>query len=110
MPSVENPVMSSADRAATRPQAALSRARQGRWLAGVCAGVSRHRQLPVGALRAAFAIAVTFGGLGVLVYLACWVIIPAEGEAESSDGPRGVVVLAQALAACAALATLVALA
>lgn len=102
--------MSSADRAVPPPQAALSRARQGRWLAGVCAGVSRHRGLPVGSLRAAFAIAVLFGGLGVLVYVACWLIIPAEGDAYVGEGPRGVVVLAQALAACAGLATLAALA
>ncbi|HLW96253.1 MAG TPA: PspC domain-containing protein [Solirubrobacteraceae bacterium] len=101
--------MPSADRSASPLEAQISRARQGRWLAGVCAGVSRHRGIPVGALRASFAIATLFGGIGVLVYLACWVIIPAEGEAELSDGPRGVVVLAQALAACAALATLVAL-
>jgi phage shock protein PspC (stress-responsive transcriptional regulator) len=103
-------MMPSADRAASPPPAALSRARQGRWLAGVCAGVSRHRGLPVGSLRAAFAIAVLFGGLGVLAYVACWLIIPAEGDADVGEGPRGVVVLAQALAACAGLATLVALA
>lgn len=102
--------MPSADRAAPPPPGALSRAREGRWLAGVCAGVSRHRGLPVGSLRAAFAIAVLFGGLGVLVYVACWLIIPAEGDADVGEGPRGVVVLAQALAACAGLATLVALA
>jgi hypothetical protein len=46
----------------------------------------------------------------VLVYLACWLIIPAEGDADVGEGPRGVVVLAQALAACAGLGTLVALA
>ncbi len=103
-------MMPSAERAAPSPPTALSRARQGRWLAGVCAGVARHRGLPVGSLRAAFAIAVLFGGLGVLVYLACWLIIPAEGDADVVEGPRGVVVLAQALAACAGLATLVALA
>ena len=102
--------MPSADRAVVPPPTALSRARQGRWLAGVCAGVARHRGLPVGSLRAAFAIAVLFGGVGVLAYLACWLIIPAEGDADIGDGPRGVVVLAQALAACAGLATLMALA
>jgi hypothetical protein len=64
----------------------------------------------VASLRAAFAIAALLGGLGVLVYLACWLIIPAEGSADAGEGSRGVVVLAQALAACAGLATLVALA
>ncbi|HEX4034065.1 MAG TPA: PspC domain-containing protein [Solirubrobacteraceae bacterium] len=101
--------MPSVDRSGLPPEATISRARQGRWLAGVCAGVSRHRGVPVVALRVAFAVAALFGGLGMLVYLACWVIIPAEGDVDVSDGPRGVVVLAQALAACAGLATLVAL-
>jgi hypothetical protein len=64
----------------------------------------------VASLRAAFAIAALFGGLGVLVYVACWLIIPAEGDAGVGEGPRGIVLLAQALAACAGLATLVALA
>jgi hypothetical protein len=46
------------------------------------------------------------GGLGVLVYLACWLIIPAEGEDGAAPGPREIVVLAQASAACVGLATL----
>jgi phage shock protein PspC (stress-responsive transcriptional regulator) len=102
--------MAGAPSTASQPTTPLSRARSGRWLAGVCSGVARQRGLPVGSLRAAFAIAVLFGGLGVLVYVACWLIIPAEGDADADDTPRGVVVLAQALAACAGLATLVALA
>jgi phage shock protein PspC (stress-responsive transcriptional regulator) len=92
-------------RRAVQPPTALSRARQGRWLAGVCAGVARHRDLPVGSLRAAFGIAALFGGLGVLVYVACWLIIPAVGDADVGEGPRGIVVLAQALAICAASPT-----
>lgn len=102
--------MPIADRTASPAPAALSRVREGRWLAGVCAGVSAHRGVPVGPLRAAFALAALLGGVGVLVYVACWLIIPAEGDADAVEGARGVVVLAQALAACAGLATLVALA
>lgn len=86
----------------------LARARDGRVLAGVCAGIARQSGIPVGAVRAAFAAVTLIGGVGALVYLACWLIIPAEGDEEPS-GPRGIVVLAQALAACAGLATLVAL-
>ena len=91
------------------PQA-LTRAEHGRWLGGVCAGLARTRGLPVGRLRAAFAAAALVGGLGVLVYLACWLIIPAEGEdADTTPGARGIVVLALACAACLGLATLGAL-
>ena len=92
------------------PQA-LTRAEHGRWLGGVCAGLAQTRALPVGWLRAAFAVAALAGGLGVLVYLACWLIIPAEGEADEPEttGARGIVVLALACAACLGLATLGAL-
>jgi phage shock protein PspC (stress-responsive transcriptional regulator) len=90
----------------TRLPVPLSRARSGRWLAGVCAGLARVRGLPVGRLRAAFVLGALAGGLGVLVYLACWLIIPAEGEHGDTRGPREIVVLAQACAACAGLATL----
>jgi phage shock protein PspC (stress-responsive transcriptional regulator) len=84
----------------------LCRARASRWLGGVCAGLARLRGLPVGWLRAAFVLGALAGGLGVLVYLACWLIIPAEGEDSDARGPREIVVLAQASAACVGLATL----
>jgi phage shock protein PspC (stress-responsive transcriptional regulator) len=84
----------------------LSRAREGRWLGGVCAGLARLRGLPMGWLRAAFVLGALAGGLGVLVYLACWLIIPTEGEAGGARGPREIVALAQACAACVGLATL----
>lgn len=90
------------------PQA-LTRAEHGRWLGGVCAGLTKARGLPVGRLRAAFAVGALAGGLGILVYLACWLIIPAEGEDAETAGPRGIVVLALACAACLGLATLGAL-
>ena len=35
-------------------------------------------------------------GLGVLVYAACWLILPAEGENGAAAGQRGIVLLAQA--------------
>jgi phage shock protein PspC (stress-responsive transcriptional regulator) len=91
------------------PPDALARVEDGRWLGGVCAGLARARGLPVGRLRAAFVLAALAGGLGVLVYLACWLIVPAEGEPLNGAGPRGIVVLAQVCAGCAGLATLVAI-
>jgi len=92
------------------PQA-LTRAEHGRWLGGVCAGLAQNRALPVGRLRAAFAVAALAGGLGILVYLACWLIIPAEGEVGDLETakPRGIVVLALACAGLLGLTTLGAL-
>ena len=92
------------------PPPPLARSLRGRRVAGVCAGIARTRGVPLGRLRAAFVVAALLAGLGVLVYGACWLIIPAEGEAAGQPASRGVVVLAQAAAALAGLATLGALA
>jgi phage shock protein PspC (stress-responsive transcriptional regulator) len=93
-----------------RPPAPVMRAEDGRRVAGVCAGLARARGVPIGRLRAAFVLGALAGGLGVLVYLACWLVIPAESEQEhDADGRRWIVLLAQAGAACAGLATLAAL-
>ncbi|HWH12249.1 MAG TPA: PspC domain-containing protein [Solirubrobacteraceae bacterium] len=88
---------------------ALTRARDGRWLAGVCAGLARDRDLPLRQVRAAFVLAAIVGGVGVLAYLACWLIIPADTDDETgAAGTRGIVILAQGCAACVGLATLAA--
>ncbi len=88
----------------------LTRAREGRWLAGVCAGLARHRNLPLRSVRIVFGLSALVGGVGVLAYLACWLIIPADTDDETgAAGTRGIVVLAQGCAACVGLATLGAL-
>lgn len=87
----------------------LTRAREGRWLAGVCAGLARHRNLPLRSVRIVFGLSALVGGVGVLAYLACWLIIPADTDDETgAAGTRGIVVLAQGCAACVGLATLAA--
>jgi phage shock protein PspC (stress-responsive transcriptional regulator) len=94
---------------APRQPASLSRAARGRWVGGVCAGLARLRGLPVASLRLVFVAAALVGGLGILVYLACWIIIPAEGD-EGARGPREIVALAKACACGVGLASLGALA
>jgi phage shock protein C len=48
---------------------------EGRVLAGVCAGLANRFGIPVFLIRLAFAIfAIT--GVGELVYIALWIIIP----------------------------------
>ena len=84
----------------------LSRRRRGRWVGGVCAGLAQARGLPVRWVRAAFVGAAALAGLGLLVYVACWLIIPAEGERADAQRSRGVVLVAQWCAAMAGLATL----
>jgi phage shock protein PspC (stress-responsive transcriptional regulator) len=90
------------------PPPPLTRDLRHGWLGGVCAGMARTRGLPLGWLRAGFAIASLVGGLGLLAYGACWLIIPAEGATAATKESRAVVLLAQCCAALAGLATLAA--
>ncbi len=62
----------------------LTRSRDGRMLAGVCAGVAGYFGLDVTIVRVIWAVvAVITGGAGVLAYLAAWAIIPDEGQKSS---------------------------
>jgi phage shock protein PspC (stress-responsive transcriptional regulator) len=88
----------------------LTRATHGRWLGGVCAGIARTRGVPVAWARAAFALAALVGGIGVLAYVACWLIVPAEGDEDGAAQPRAIVTLVLAGAGAVGLVTLAALA
>ena len=94
------------------PPPRLARATRGRWLGGVCAGLARARGLPVAAVRGAFALAALVAGVGVLAYLACWLIVPVEGEEDggAGAGPPAIVTLVLAGTGALGLATLAALA
>jgi phage shock protein PspC (stress-responsive transcriptional regulator) len=86
--------------------APTSRVRHGRWLGGVCAGLAARWGLPVSRLRGVFVLAALFAGLGAIVYAACWLILPAEGENGAAAGQRGIVLLAQACGTLIGLGTL----
>jgi phage shock protein PspC (stress-responsive transcriptional regulator) len=86
--------------------APTTRARQGRWLGGVCAGLAARWGVPVARVRLGFVLASVLVGLGVLVYVAAWLILPGEG----ADGAqRGIVLLAQAIGALLGLGVLAAM-
>ena len=55
----------------------------GRMVAGVCSGIAEYSGIDVNLVRLAFVIATFFGFIGVLAYLAAWVIVPEEGESAS---------------------------
>jgi phage shock protein PspC (stress-responsive transcriptional regulator) len=84
----------------------LSRSRDGKWVGGVCAGLARGRGIGVGWARSAFVLGTLIGGLGAVVYLACWLIIPGEGEQPGDLTSGWIVALAKACAACVVLAAL----
>ena len=59
----------------------LTRLREGKQIAGVCAGVARHLDLDVTLVRLVWILMVVFPpvlGTGILAYLICWAVIPME--------------------------------
>lgn len=61
----------------------LFRIRQGRMVAGVCAGLAGYFGVDVNLVRLAFGVLTVFYGLGLLLYLIAWVLLPEEGENSS---------------------------
>jgi phage shock protein C len=61
----------------------LLRLRDGRLRAGVCAGLAAYFGIDVNLVRLGFGLLTVFYGLGVLIYLIAWVILPEEGEDSS---------------------------
>ena len=64
----------------------LLRIRQGRIVAGVCAGLGAYFGVDVNLVRLAFGVLTVFYGLGILLYLIAWLILPEEGEDGSIVG------------------------
>ena len=62
-------------------QQGLSRTWDGAWGRGVCAGLGKHTQVPAWAWRAGFALIEVVGGLGGMLYVLCWALMPPP------DGP-----------------------
>lgn len=58
-------------------------------LAGVAAGFGRHLDVDPVLVRVAFVVLSFANGLGVLLYLACWALVPREG-ATAAVGAAGV--------------------
>ncbi len=61
----------------------LYRSREGRIVAGVCAGLADYFGVDVNLVRLVFAGLTIFGGMGVLLYAVAWLIIPEQGESAS---------------------------
>jgi phage shock protein C len=58
------------------PTAQLTRSRENRMIAGLCAGFARHFGWDLNVTRIVTFFVIFFTGIGLLVYLALWVIIP----------------------------------
>ena len=57
----------------------LQRAREGKRIAGVCAGLSAYTGIDVTLIRVAFVI-FAFTGIGEFVYLLLWIFAPKEAK------------------------------
>jgi phage shock protein C len=58
----------------------LLRLRDGRLVAGVCAGLAAYFKIDVNLVRLGFGIFTVFYGLGLLIYLIAWAVLPEEGD------------------------------
>jgi phage shock protein PspC (stress-responsive transcriptional regulator) len=62
----------------------LLRIRQGRLVAGVCTGLAAYFGVDVNLVRLAFGVLTVFYGLGILLYLIAWLILPEDGDESGS--------------------------
>ncbi|WP_406735078.1 PspC domain-containing protein [Streptomyces sp. NBC_01108] len=63
--------------------AALARPRDGRMIGGVCAALARRFGTSAGTMRIIFLVSCLLPGPQCLLYLALWVLFPAEKTAST---------------------------
>jgi phage shock protein C len=84
----------AAVRAATETPRPLMLDKRNKKIAGVCAGFARYFEVDVVLMRVLWlGMAIGTGGIGFLVYLAAWIVIPADaglatGEVMEQRAPQ----------------------
>jgi phage shock protein PspC (stress-responsive transcriptional regulator) len=58
----------------------LRRSKTDRYVAGVAGGLGRHFDIDPTVIRVVLAVLTLFGGAGLLVYVAVWLLVPEDGE------------------------------
>jgi phage shock protein PspC (stress-responsive transcriptional regulator) len=61
----------------------LYRPTHNRMIAGVAAGIARYLDADVTVVRIVMAALVVFGGAGIALYIAGWLLMPTEGSEQS---------------------------
>lgn len=64
----------------------LRRSVTDRHVAGVAGGIARHLDVDPIIVRVALVVSVFFGGAGLLLYVAAWILVPEEGTADEPLG------------------------
>jgi phage shock protein C len=57
---------------------ALTRPRNDRWIAGVCAGLARRFNMSPGVVRLLFVLSCLLPGPQFVIYIALWIVMPSE--------------------------------
>jgi phage shock protein C len=60
------------------PTEKLYRSRTNRQVAGVCGGLAKRFNVDVTLVRVLFILLAIFGGSGIVLYIAMWIIVPKE--------------------------------
>ena len=86
----------------------LRRSTTDKKVAGVAGGIGRHLDIDPVIVRVAFVVLTFFGGSGLLVYGACWLLLPRDDEDKATLDldPRSRSVALIAVGALAVLATI----
>ena len=80
----DSPPESMAASATPGPDPRLLRRRDdGRLLGGVCGGLADYIDADVGLIRLLMVVLTLFGGTGVALYAAAWLLVPVQGSARS---------------------------
>ena len=58
-------------------------------LAGVCGGVARHWNVDPVLVRVGWVLLALSGGVGVVLYVAAWLLVPADGATSSTMDDLG---------------------
>lgn len=68
------------------PRRRAVRIDDGRWLGGVCSGLSQHLGWPVTVIRLAFVALTMTQFIGAILYAVLWVVLPPEPPREDAPG------------------------
>jgi phage shock protein PspC (stress-responsive transcriptional regulator) len=72
------PAAGSTQAGAAAPAPLLRRARQDRWIGGVCGGLGHYTGVESWTWRVLFTAAVLFAGIGLLPYIVLWIFVPTD--------------------------------
>lgn len=56
---------------------------ENRYVAGVAGGIARHLDVDPVLIRVLLVVLTLFGGAGILLYVACWLLVPEEGRVDA---------------------------